>query len=371
MRMLTTLTLLLLTSLAHAQSLSPIKIHFFEALAPKDTTSSERFQKEYEGAIATAKALSNQKLSKCGYKIEEKTRFYNASDPLEALESGKASASDAWLIVGPRRSNHYVLLAKGAPDTPSVSTMASSQEVADLGALHLTMAPFNKEMAEVAATEAKARSGGKKTYVSVTSEDCVTCVDFAAHFDRASGKLGLKKEVEFKITGESPDLSEITKAIAKLKPAFVLLPNYSKVTAQAIAAFHKAAPSAFYVGGDGWGDSNFGFLQNAKDLEGAEGFTVRGNPSSDEALSRFPLGRQLMASSDPSLMKPNSGTALAIIKIIDGTSDFLCKYKPKDKASFVTAYRKHANKTFHSPWGVSIYNLKSGNIAFGRIARDK
>ena len=106
---------------------TPVSISFIEALDPKDTTSSRRFQEEYEAAIATGVKLTAARVASCGYRLATKTAFYGASDPMMATEHGEdAAAHGAWLIVGPRRSNHYMLLAKGAPDTPSVSLMASA-----------------------------------------------------------------------------------------------------------------------------------------------------------------------------------------------------------------------------------------------------
>lgn len=361
---------LLFSANIFAASLIPVKIHFFEGLAPKDTTSSERFQKEYDGAISTAKILTAAKLKKCGYELDSKTVFYNASDALEALERGKASANqNVWMIVGPRRSNHYVLLSKGAPEVPSVSTMASSQEVETLGKLHISMAPTNKEMAKVAAKEAKARSKKSKTYISLVSEDCVACVDFSEQFDRAAKPLGLMKQKEFKVTGETPELAQITSEVQKLKPSFILLPNYSKVSAQAIAALHKVVPSAFFVGGDGWGDSRFGFVQDAQDLDGTDGFTVRGFPTTDEGLKVFKLGRDLNASKDVNVHKPGSAAALSLLKIIDSTVDLLCSSHPKNPAEFKTAFANRATKSFKSPWGVSTYKLKNGDITFERTIK--
>lgn len=58
------------------QNLIPVKISFLEALAPKDTTSSERFQKEYDFAIQTGKDLTKAKLSKCGYELVESQTLY-------------------------------------------------------------------------------------------------------------------------------------------------------------------------------------------------------------------------------------------------------------------------------------------------------
>ena len=364
---------LLLVSLSAAASTPvDVKLHFFEALAPRDTTSSQRFQKEYDEAIRTATALVSQKLLGCGYRLQEQTNFYNATDGLEAFERAKASAEQgAWMFVGPRRSNHFVLLTKGAPTVPSISTMASSQEVSDLGRRHLSMAPFNDAMASVAAKEARREAGkqGKVSYVSIVSEDCIACVDFAQHFDTAAKRLRLVKHQEFKVNGDSPDLAQIVATTAHLKPTFVLLPNYSKVTAQAIAAIHKALPKAFYVGGDGWGDASFGFLQNAKDLDSAYGFSVRGFPSPEVALRDFPLGRTLLASKDENLKRPGSASTLALTKIIESTANLLCQYKPNSKDHFSALFEKHGRSFFRSPWGVSVYGLKSGNISYARTER--
>ena len=364
--------LLFLPLSANAAPTVDVKIHFFEALAPRDTTSSLRFQTEYDGAINTTTALLSKKLSSCGYRLDEKITFFNATDGLEALEKAKASAAQgAWMFVGPRRSNHYVLLAKGAPSVPSVSTMASSQEASDLGRLHLSMAPTNAEMASAAAKEAKQTIGSKTkgTYVSIVSEDCIACIDFAQHFDAAAKALKLVKQQEFKVSGDSPDLADIVSKTALLKPSFVLLPNYSKVTAQAIAAIHKILPNAFYAGGDGWGDASFGFLQNAKDVESATGFSVRGFPSTDVALADFALGLTLLAATDPKLQRPGSASTLAITKIIESTTNLLCQYKPKTKEAFSKLFERHGRQLFRSPWGVSIYNLKDGNISYGRTER--
>ena len=372
MKYLSAFTIFLLPLSAFAAKPILVPIHFFEALAPRDTTSSDRFQKEYDSAIQTAKTLASPRLSKCGYQIEEKTVFYSATDALEAHERGQVSEkAAAWMIVGPRRSNHYALLTKGAPNTPSVSTMASSQEIVELAPLHLSIAPSNQVMAGVAVRETKSALSKiqNTTYVSIVSEDCVSCIDFTEHFDKAARPLNLKHLAEYKIQGETPDLKKIVEAVSQSKPAIVLIPNYSKVTAQIVAAIHKVVPDSFFVGGDGWGDSRFGFVQDAADLNGTKGITVRGFPTTDAGLAAFPLGKILLASKDASVTKPGSATALAILKILDGTTDLLCKAKPKTAAEFKSVFLKAGSAAFRSPWGVSIYRLKDGDIKYERIAR--
>jgi hypothetical protein len=86
---------LFFSATAYSQSdikpLIKVKISFMEALAPKDTTSSERFQKEYEYAVQTGKDLTREKLKSCGYEITEEKILYDASDNLQAFEQAKKS----------------------------------------------------------------------------------------------------------------------------------------------------------------------------------------------------------------------------------------------------------------------------------------
>lgn len=343
----------------------PVKIHFLEALAPKDTTASKRYQDEYQNGVATGKALVAEKLADCGYAIDDKVIFYGASTPIEALEKGQKSEEDgAWLLVGPRRSNHYVLLAKGAPNTPSVSSMATADEVANLGSLHLSISPNNQQMAAVAANEAHKRIRGRpQTYMSVVSKDCITCVGFTSHFDGRAKKLGLQKVSEVKVTGSTPDLDEAVR-VAKIKlPSVILVPNYSKVTAQVIAALQKASPGSLFVGGDGWGDSKFGFVQNASDLDGTKGITIRGFPPANKAMKEFKLGKALLKTKLKS-PRPISASGLGVLKTIESTADILCQHKPKTAAEFRDLFSRVGRKAYKSPWGVSVYRLRDGDIQF-------
>jgi hypothetical protein len=368
------LSILSSVSVASA-STSPISVSvdFVEALAPRDTTSSERFQREYENAISVAKTLTEQRLKDCGFKLETQTAFFDASDSIQALEKGKASeARGAWLIVGPRRSNHYVLLAKGVAATPTVSTMASSDEVAQLGTKHVSVVVNNRQMAIVAAKEARKKSKLKHAkYVSVVSQDCVTCIDFASHFDKAAKSSGMKRVREVLIAGEAPALDDAIKAVKELKPSFILLPNYSKVSAQVIAALHAIDKKVYFVGGDGWGDSKFGFVQDAKSLESAEGITVRGFPSSDEALKKFKLGQSLLQKADPSLPTLTGGPMISLLRIIEGTVDLLCAATPKSKDDFARAFERNSSRDLKPLWGVSVYTLKGGNISFQKMISER
>lgn len=350
------------------QNLIPVKISFLEALAPKDTTSSERFQKEYNFAVQTGKELTKTRLSKCGYELVDTQTLYDASDTLQAMEGAKkAQESGAWLIVGPRRSNHYLLVAKGAENSSTVSIMASSQEVFDLDKNHLTLGQSNSKMAKVLAQEVKAKS--KKTYVSIVSEDCVVCKDLATEFDKQADKLKIKKLAELKIVGEQPEQKDIEGFYAKNKADVVFVPNYSKVSALIIGSIYKLNPKTYFVGGDGWGDNKYGFVHNSPQLHKANGVTAKGFPPADKGLSLFKLGKEIMSEPSKAAAFPASGTSQALLKILEGVTDMICQSKPKDKAQFDLEFKKNGSKYFYNPWGVSVFKLSEGEIVFEKTVR--
>lgn len=336
-----------------------VKISFIEALSHKDTTSSKRFRKEYEMTIEKGLAEANKKTSKCNYKLVSNASFFESTDSLQAMETGKKEAeSGSWLIVSPRRSNHYLLLTKGTGNTPTLSTMASAKEVFELPAHNLTMSPSNHTLAKVAAKEAKSRSK-KNTYISIVKEGCLSCEDFSKGFDIAA-KDSLKKLKSFTVIGDEPDVKKISEELTKLKPSFVLLPNYSKLSAYLMSKLHPVLPEAFFVGGDGWGDKNFGFVQNNPAQKPAFGITVRGFIPTEQAVKLFKLGSAVKSSG----YTPKSGTSLSLLKAIDGVTELLCKYKPKSKNAFADIYKKHGKSLFNSPWGVGVYHLENNVITY-------
>lgn len=361
--------ILLMFSSAAFSAPIEVPIAFIEALDSKDTTSSERFRKEYELAIRYGVELTAKEVESCGYRIKPVPSFYGASDPLQAKERTENSVkSGVWFVVGPRRSNHYILAAKGSQDVPSVSLMASSDEVLSLGPKHLSIVAPNSVMAKVAAKEARSQIKGKskKSYISVVRDDCLFCKGFADQFNAAAKAVGLMKAAEISILSNEPDLKEVVAAIESNKPSFVLLPNYSIVSGFVIEKLHKKYPDLFFVGGDGWG-TNFGFVENGRDIGNAKGFTVRGNPPVDVGMKSFPTGKKLLA--DSGRIPVASATALSLIKIIDSTKAFLCKHKPKKIEEFASYFEKNGKQYFSAPWGVSIYQLSSGNIEYKKSSR--
>ncbi|OFZ30734.1 MAG: hypothetical protein A2622_13780 [Bdellovibrionales bacterium RIFCSPHIGHO2_01_FULL_40_29] len=354
-------------SKADVQQPIKVKISFMEALAPKDTTSSERFQKEYEYAVQTGKDLTREKLKSCGYEFIEEKVLYDASDNLQAFEQAKKSeAAGSWLIVGPRRSNHYLLAVKGAPETPSVSIMASAKEVFQLNSMHLSLAQSNQQMAKVLAREVQKKFKTKAKYFSIVSEDCVSCVDFAASFDVEAKKLNLKSKHQLYFSGEQPNIEDLEKTFLKEKPDFVLIPNYSMVSAYLMGIISKWNPKVFFIGGDGWGDAKYGFVHDSPQLSKVNGMTVKGMPPVNKGLEFFDLGKEILKNPSLASAFPASGSAQALLKVIQDVSEILCKYKPKDKKEFTASFKDNGSKYFKNPWGVSVYKLFEGEIIFDK-----
>lgn len=368
MKQLIFIVVAMLATAASAKEIE-IPITFVEALDAKDTTSSERFRIEYETAIQYGIELTKSDLATCGYKLKASTAFYGASDTLQAKERTEdAQKAGNWFIVGPRRSNHYILAAKGSGSVPTVSLMASSDEVSTLGPDHLSLVAANSVMAREAAKEAASRLRGNKnkTFISVVRDDCLFCKGFAEQFEKAASKVGLKRVDEVLILTDEPELKSIFASLEKNKPGFVLLPNYSIVSSYLIASIHEKNKGVFFVGGDGWG-TKFGFVENGRDIKNAAGFTVRGNPPVDLGLKTFKTGRRLLQ--DTKREPVSSASALSLLKIIDSTKSFLCEQKPKSKESFAKSYRSKGANYFASPWGVSIYDLSGGNIVYKKSSR--
>ena len=356
---------LFLAAAVHAEPIK-VSVSFQEALAPQDTTSSARFQQEYESAIGTGKTLLGADLKKCGYEIVHSSEFYEASDPLQAKErAAKAQKEGAWLVVGPRRSNHYLLTAQGADATPTVSVMANSSEVFALGKMHRTLGISNESIARALAKVARSNlKASSFDYVTIVNEDCVFCLDLARSFDSV---LKSKKKVgEIRVVGDTPDLDKIKRELGAKKPSIVFLPNYSRSSSIIMAGLKESLPKAIFLGGDGWGTNGFGYVQNSSNLGGVIGYTARGSIPSEAAMKTFRVGRALLKNPLAAQQFPESNTALSILKIMEGLTDLLCKNKPKTRADFSKAFQTNGSSYMKPSWGVGVYKLENADIRFYR-----
>ena len=226
-------------------------------------------------------------------------------------------------------------------------------------------------MANALADETKSRLNKNKsiTYFSVLSADCVSCIDFSKSFDKKALKIKLNKLGEFAFTGERPNLGEIKEKIEKAKPDFILIPNYSVVSAHIMSVIQSWGVNTLYIGSDGWGDSKYGFVHNSPQLTKVNGLTVKGFPPTDKGLTYFDLGKQILKNPTLTANFPISGTSQSVLKSMEAITQMLCDFKPKSKDDFTSHFKNSGKKYFINPWGVSIFNLANGEIVFDKTLK--
>jgi hypothetical protein len=129
-----------------------------------------------------------------------------------------------------------------------------------------------------------------------------------------------------------------------------------------MTAFNDSHNRPLFIGGDGWGDQRYGFVQSGTGIDNIKGITVRGFPPAEQGLQKFNLGKEALSHKTSDL--PFSGPSVGILKVLSETADFLCKSRPKTKESFQTQFPTLSSSHLRSPWGVSVYELKSGETHF-------
>lgn len=342
----------------------PVKVYLVEALSPHDSNSSEIFTRKFESTLEIAKEQTTSALLKCGYNLQFKFLPFEANDPLQVYEHAQAAEKEgAWLIIGPRRSNHYLLSIRGAPNTPSVSTMAASTEIDKEGPLHLSVYPRNSDLA-VGAVHASLNTFQDlkdKSYFTILNEDCVMCRDFSIHYDSFAKTKGLKKLGQLSIHGENPEIEPILSAVQTSKPNLILLPNYSKASAIVMGTIHAKFPTIRFIGGDGWGDNEVGYVKLNPAVENAYGVCTRGFPPAALGMREFPLGKKVLAiQSDPSF--PSGTPGVALLRIFQGLEDLLCEKRPTQLSNFKSAFLQTGSRVFRRSKKVSVYNSLENEV---------
>ena len=141
------------------------------------------------------------------------------------------------------------------------------------------------------------------------------------------------------------------------------------VSAYAMGIISKWNPKIYFIGGDGWGDAKYGFVHNSPQLSKVNGMTVKGFPPINKGLEFFPLGKEILKNPSLASAFPASGSAQALLKAIEDVSEFLCKFKPKDKTEFAQAFKQNGSQFFKNPWGVSVFKLSQGEIVFDKTVK--
>ena len=241
--------------LAHSGSdLINVKIGLMESLSPMAPSSSDRYKKFYESAIFYAIGENEAKLQKCGYKLTSSIVYFDTYDAQELINTTKKlEDSNAWVIIGPRRSNQFITASKALTETPLISTMANADCIYKLNHLTFSMYPSASTLAGLMIKEVEKHQLGNK-YGTLVDVRCSSCVDFAKSYRNNNAH---QEAFYIEVASNTPDLEKLKQYLAKHPIDYLVLSNYSDLSGYVISEVQKHYPSIKYIGSDGWGEDSF------------------------------------------------------------------------------------------------------------------
>jgi hypothetical protein len=195
--------------------LTPVTLGFLESPYETENNPSSRYRERYEQAIAYAIGRAEKRLNSCGYSFRTVVRYFESSEKAKAEELAHALTTEkqTWFILGPRRSDHFLIAARGSGDTPIVSIMANASAIFDLKPPKFTMEePISLLAASAVRAVAKEKYGTR--YGVFVDATCPSCRDFARSFEEIGGTL-LKKAFALDTAGESPDFKALDEALTR------------------------------------------------------------------------------------------------------------------------------------------------------------
>lgn len=359
---------LLCSSVASAKDLIEVRVGAMDALSKSDSVTSERFKRGYEAAFFYAFGKYDQKLQKCGYRMSVDFDHFEQEDAAGVQRSAKnLEERGSWIVFAPSRSNHFLLAAKSVTNTPLVSSLANANEVYEQQGPAFTMYPTSSALAQGLLSSIKGKGWGK-TYGVAVDRACLVCRDFAASFETAAaGKL--KKVFEVDVPGEPPQMDDLIKHLSEQLPEILLLPNYSKNSGYIISALKERFPNLRFLGGDGWGTDEFGFLLRYPIGKEQVGLTARGSLASSKM--RQMLKMQSLDSYWSGEALPPSNQSYLISEFVEKITDQLCKTRPTNREVFVSNVRKLPKDFFRTNAGVGVFALKDGTLKFSHRVEGK
>ncbi len=345
-------------------ALIDVKIGVMESLSPTAPSSSERYKRFLEAAIYYAAGENEAKLNKCGYRLIPSIHYFDSYDIQELLTAGKnLESTNAWIIIGPRRSGHFLIAAKNLNGTPIVSTMANAEEIYQLNKTTFSMYPSAAQLAHNLSKELKAYG---KTYGVVVDVRCKSCTDFANAFSQNhAGKLVFTHEV----ASNTPELKALINKIAQHPVDFIVVPNYSDLSGFIIGTVQKHYPKIRYVGADGWGEDSFSFMQGYGVNKTTEGIAIRGGVKKEDKCRKYAVNSLEREINGEIVTPPNS--IYALVDSIRILSKDLCESKAKDKPSFAKYLANKPKSHFQKNTTHSIYELKDGKLEFAKYVESK
>lgn len=338
-------------------ALIDVKIGVMESLSPTAPSSSERYKRFLEAAIYYAAGENETKLSKCGYKLTPSISYFDTYDIQELIDTTKKfEEQNAWVIIGPRRSGHFLTAAKNLEHTPIISTMANADEIYTLNKHTFSMYPTASQLAQKLS---KQISSYGQTYASVVDVRCTPCVNFSNTFTKSyKGTQAFKYEV----ASNTPNLKPLIAKLEKEPVDFLVLPNYSELSGYIISEVHKKYPNIKFVGSDGWGEDTFSLMQGYGINKAVKGIAIRSGVQNQDKNVHYKIYSLEREINGETVNPPNS--IYAVVESIRTISDDLCESKAKDKKQFITYMEKQPQSHFQKKAIYSIYELKDSKLTF-------
>ncbi len=365
------LALLLLSpnarSLAASTTLIPVKLGVTDSFAVIDAPTTERMRSVYEGALFYAIGENAKALQKCGYRFQVAVSHYDEADKYAPRDTATLlEASNTWLVIGPRRSDHILMAALGLKHTPMISMTAGSNAVHDLSPPYFTMYPRPAELIRTMLRAVKKENFGK-TYGTLVDVTCGVCKDFASGLKR-DGRNQVSEKFVIEVATDTPDLTELIDALTANPVDFLFVSSYAKLTGFVISTLQSRFPKLKYLGPDTWGDGSYGFTDQYKILPTVRGLAVRPGLSPQRMGDMY--GVQSLERDWRGKISHPPTVAFLLVDLIRSLRSDLCQLwneKGKRLASqeaFYEFFKSLPKDHFLLEPNISVYRLENSDFGF-------
>ncbi|MBI2791610.1 MAG: hypothetical protein HYX61_06595 [Gammaproteobacteria bacterium] len=347
-------------------SLIDVKIGLTESLSPTAPSSSDRYKRLYESALFYAIGENEKKLQACGYKITSSIYYFDTFDAKDLINATKKlEESNAWVIIGPRRSSQFITASKSLKSTPIISTMANADKIYNLNKLSFSMYPSGSSLAKLMANEIEKKKYGEN-YGTIVDVRCDTCIDFVKSFHKANAS---NESFYLEVADNTPDLTKLREYLSKHQVDYLLIPNYSELSGYIISEIQKLYPNIKYVGADGWGEDTFSFLQGYGINKNTVGISIRAGAQKNDKCNQYKV-YSLDTEINGSIVTPPQ-SIYSLVELIRTLSDDLCKAKPKNRDDFSKYLSKQPSTHFQKETFNSFYSFNDGQLAFSHYLDNK
>lgn len=340
-----------------------VQLGFVESPYETEAYPSSRYRERYEQAIAYSIGRVELRANACGYAFRTATRYFESADKTKAQELSEqlSKEKEAWIVLGPRRSDHFILAARGAGETPIVSPMANAAAVFELPQSAFTMEYPVERLAKVAIKAVQREKYGEHYGVFVDAT-CPPCRDFAALFARhSSGRLHSMFSID--TAGEAPDFAKLDELLAKTPVDFIVLPNFAALSANTILHLEKTHPKLRYLGSDGWGDGNVGYFNKYGFKPETEAICIRPDlpaPQLKEQTHSYSMDNE----TPDGYIAPFPSLHL-IERFMETITQVLCQARPKTRSAFQKAMKGKPREFFRKKTGLSVVKLSRSKLVYG------